>query len=158
MMTLLIFMLGLVALTAGAEMLVRGASNIASSLGISPLIVGLTVVALGTSSPELAVGIGAAWQGQADIAVGNVVGSNIFNILFILGLSALIVPLTVAQQLVRVDVPLLIGCSLLLLVLALDNEISRADGIEAGRGLVQKHDFGVERERARKPGTLAHAA
>jgi len=128
MMTLLIFILGLVSLTAGAEMLVRGASNIASSLGISPLIVGLTVVALGTSSPELAVGIGAAWQGQADIAVGNVVGSNIFNILFILGLSALIVPLTVAQQLVRVDVPLLIGCSLLLLVLALDNEISRVDG------------------------------
>ena len=135
-MTIVIFILGLIALTAGAEMLVRGASNIASGLGISPLIVGLTVVALGTSSPELAVGVGAAWQGQADIAVGNVVGSNIFNLLFILGVSALIVPLTVAQQLVRVDVPLLIGCSLSLTLLALDGEIGRIDGALLCMGIV----------------------
>jgi len=128
-MTTLMFIVGLAALTAGAEMLVRGGSRIASALGISPLIVGLTVVAFGTSSPELAVGVEAAWLGQADIVMGNVVGSNIFNVLFILGLSALIVPLAVAQQLVRIDVPLLIACSIALALMALDGEIGRVDAI-----------------------------
>jgi cation:H+ antiporter len=127
-MTILMFIPGLIALTVGAEMLVRGASRIATALGISPLIVGLTVVAFATSSPELAVGIGAAWIGQGDIVIGNVVGSNIFNVLFILGLSAVIVPLVVAHQLVRIDVPLLVGCSLALLLMALDGEIGRVDG------------------------------
>jgi cation:H+ antiporter len=127
-MTTVMFISGIAALTAGAEMLVRGASRIASALGISPLIVGLTVVAFGTSSPELAVGVGAAWVGQADIVVGNVVGSNIFNALFIIGVSALIVPLAVAQQLVRIDVPLLIVCSVVLALMAMDGEIGRIDG------------------------------
>ncbi|MDX1488489.1 MAG: calcium/sodium antiporter [Acidiferrobacterales bacterium] len=126
-MTVLMFIVGVTALTAGAEMLVRGSSRIASSLGVSPLVVGLSVVAFGTSSPELAVGIGAAWNGQADIVVGNVVGSNIFNVLFIIGLSALIVPLAVAQQLVRIDVPLLVVCSAALPLLALDGEIGRGE-------------------------------
>jgi cation:H+ antiporter len=126
--TTLMFVGGLIALTVGAELLVRGASRIASSLGISPLVIGLTVVALGTSSPELAVGVGAALTGQGDIAVGNVVGSNIFNILVILGLSALIVPLAVAQQIVRFDVPLLIACSLLLALIGMDGEFGRFDG------------------------------
>lgn len=85
-------LVGLVLLVAGAEALVRGAAKLAASVGISPLVVGLTVVAFGTSSPELAVGVSAAMGGEADIAVGNVVGSNIFNVLFILGLSALISP------------------------------------------------------------------
>ena len=128
MMTALLFLGGLVALTVGADLLVRGASRIASSMGISPLVVGLTVVAVGTSSPELAVGVGAALAGQGDIAVGNVVGSNIFNILFILGLSALVVPLVVAQQIVRFDVPLLIGCSLVVVLLAVDGHVGRFDG------------------------------
>ncbi|UCD67009.1 MAG: calcium/sodium antiporter [Betaproteobacteria bacterium] len=127
-MTTVMFISGIAALTAGAEMLVRGASRIASALGISPLIVGLTVVAFGTSSPELAVGVGAAWVSQADIVVGNVVGSNIFNALFIIGVSALIVPLAVAQQLVRIDVPLLIVCSVVLALMAMDGEIGRIDG------------------------------
>ena len=140
-MTALSFLGGLIALTVGAEMLVRGASHIAASLGISPLVVGLTVVALGTSSPELAVGVGAAWVGQGDIAVGNVVGSNIFNVLFILGLSALIIPLAVAQQLVRFDVPLLIGCSLLLALLVSDGLISRADGALLFAGVVAYSSF-----------------
>ncbi len=87
------FVFGLVALVLGAELLVRGASKLALSMGISPLVVGLTVVAFGTSAPELAVSVQSAWSGQVGIALGNVVGSNIFNVLFILGLSALIVPL-----------------------------------------------------------------
>ena len=82
----------------GAELLVRGASKLALSFGISPLVVGLTVVAFGTSAPEMAVSVQSAWSGQVDIALGNVVGSNIFNVLFILGVSALIVPLVVHQQ------------------------------------------------------------
>jgi len=158
-MTALSFVAGLIALTVGAEMLVRGASRIASSLGISPLVVGLTVVALGTSSPELAVGVGAAWVGQGDIAVGNVVGSNIFNILFILGLSALVVPLTVAQQLVRFDVPLLIGSSSLLPVLALDGVISRVDGVLLFAGVVVYSSFLVwQARKERNPQIIAEYA
>jgi len=101
MSPLIAFVIGLLALVGGAELLVRGASRLALSFGISPLVVGLTVVAFGTSSPELAVSVQSAWSGQVDIALGNVVGSNVFNVLFILGVSALIVPLLVAQQLIR---------------------------------------------------------
>jgi cation:H+ antiporter len=123
------FALGLAALALGAELLVRGASRLALAFGISPLVVGLTVVAFGTSAPELAVSVGAAWSGQVDIALGNAVGSNILNILFILGLSALIVPLVVHQQLVRQEVPVMIGVSLLLWALAADGGISRWEGL-----------------------------
>jgi cation:H+ antiporter len=91
----LFFVLGLAALVAGAEALVRGASKIAMSLGVSSLVVGLTIVAFGTSAPEVAVSVGAVLNGATDIAIGNVVGSNIFNVLFILGVSALIAPLVV---------------------------------------------------------------
>jgi cation:H+ antiporter len=127
-LTLILFITGLALLIGGAELLVRGASGLAARVGISPLVIGLTVVAFGTSSPELAVSIGSAWSGDADIALGNVVGSNIFNILFILGLAALIAPLVVAQQLIRLDVPLMIGVTVLLLLLALDGTIGRLDG------------------------------
>jgi cation:H+ antiporter len=127
-MTFVLFALGLVLLVLGAELLVRGASKLALSFGISPLVVGLTVVAFGTSSPEFAVSIQSAWAGQVDIALGNVVGSNIFNVLFILGLSALITPLLVARQLIRQEVPIMIGVSLLLFALAYDGGISRVDG------------------------------
>jgi len=127
-MNLLLLALGLVLLTVGAEALIRGASGIAGRLGIQPLIIGLTVVAFGTSAPELAVSVGAAWSGQPDIALGNVIGSNTFNVLFVLGLSALAAPLAVRSQLIRVDVPLMIGASILTLVLALDGRIGRLDG------------------------------
>ena len=120
---------GLVVLVAGAEVLVRGASRLATALGISPLIIGLTVVAFGTSSPELAVSLQSAFNGQPDLAVGNVVGSNILNVLLILGLSALIGPRVVAQQLVRLDVPIMIGASLLVWGLALDSGIERWEGL-----------------------------
>ncbi len=120
---------GLVLLVAGAEALVRGASKIAAVVGISPLVIGLTIVAFGTSSPELAVSIGSALDGQSDIALGNVVGSNIFNVLFILGVSALITPLVVAQQLVRLDVPIMIGASLLVMLFGWDGSIAKWEGI-----------------------------
>ena len=135
-MTILLFILGLAFLILGAELLVRGASQMASRLGISPLIIGLTVVAFGTSSPELAVSIKSALSGQADIALGNVIGSNIFNVLFILGLSALIIPLKVSQQLIRFDVPLMILLSASVLLFALDGNISRLDGGLLAAGLI----------------------
>ena len=121
------FLLGLGALVLGAEALVRGASKLALSFGISPLVVGLTVVAFGTSAPELAVSAGAALEGTPDIAVGNVVGSNIFNVLFILGLSALIAPLVVNAQLIRQEVPIMIGATMLLIPMLLDGVIGQAD-------------------------------
>ncbi|MCM8611613.1 calcium/sodium antiporter [Accumulibacter sp.] len=127
-MMLLLFGLGLVALIAGAQVLVRGASKLALSFGISPLVVGLTVVAFGTSAPELAVSLRSSFAGQVDIALGNVVGSNIFNVLFILGLAALISPLVVAPQLIRQEVPIMIGASLLVLALAFDGQVGRVDG------------------------------
>jgi cation:H+ antiporter len=127
-MNLILLVVGFVLLTLGAEALVRGASAIARGLGISPLIVGLTVVAFGTSAPEFAVSLEAAWTGQAGIALGNVIGSNILNILLILGLSAVISPLFITSQLIRVDVPVMMGCSLVVILLALDNEIGRLDG------------------------------
>jgi cation:H+ antiporter len=129
LVNMLLFVLGLATLVAGASALVRGASKLAFSFGISPLVVGLTIVAFGTSSPELAVSVGAALDGRTDIAIGNVVGSNIFNVLFILGLSALIAPLVVHVQLIRQEVPIMIGVSALLLVLALDGRLSRFDGL-----------------------------
>jgi len=123
LMHVLFFLLGLGALIAGAEALVRGASKIALSLGISPLVVGLTIVAMGTSSPEVAVSVGAALSGSTDIAVGNVVGSNIFNVLFILGVSALITPLVVHSQIIRQEVPIMIGASLVLAVMIIDGRL-----------------------------------
>jgi cation:H+ antiporter len=127
-MTVLMFIGGLVALVLGAELLVRGASKLAMSFGISPLVVGLTIVAFGTSAPEMAVSVGAVMGGQTDIAIGNVVGSNIFNVLFVLGLSALITPLVVNVQLIRQEVPIMLGASLLLMALVLDGTLSAIDG------------------------------
>jgi len=127
--TLILFVLGLALLTIGAELLVRGASRIATLVGISPLVIGLTVVAYGTSAPELAVGVHSAYINRPDIILGTVVGSNIFNILLILGISAIITPLIVKQQLIKIDVPLMIGISVLGWILSLDGQISRTDGI-----------------------------
>lgn len=128
-MTYLILLLGLALLVLGAEALVRGASRIAAAAGISPLVIGLTIVACGTSTPEVVVSVTSSLGGQGDIALGNVVGSNIFNVLFILGLSAVITPLAVSRQLIRLDVPLMIGVSVLAGVLALDGLIGFADGL-----------------------------
>lgn len=136
-MTIALLLLGgLITLTLGAELLVRGASRLAAIARISPLVIGLTVVAYGTSAPELTVSAVTALQGKTDIALGNVVGSNIFNVLFILGLSALIVPLTVHVQLLRFDVPLMIGVSILAGIVGFDGRIGVFDGAVLFLGLV----------------------
>jgi cation:H+ antiporter len=138
---------GLVLLVAGGELLVRGASSVAAAFGISPLVIGLTVVAFGTSSPEMAVSIQAGLAGNPDIAVGNVVGSNIFNVLLILGVCALILPLLVSRQLVRREVPIMIGVSLLLVLLALDGKISTLDGALLFAGIVGYTGWSVIQSR-----------
>ncbi len=120
--------LGLALLVGGAELLVRGASRIAAAARISPLIIGLTVVAYGTSAPELAVSARASLTGDAGVALGNVVGSNIFNVLFILGIAAIMRPLTISSQLVRFDVPIMIGVSLLTWLLSRNGTIEPAEG------------------------------
>jgi cation:H+ antiporter len=119
---------GLVVLTLGAEFLIRGSSRLAAVLGISPLVIGLTIVAYGTSTPELVVSIQSGLMGQADVALANVVGSNIFNILAILGPCAIILPLTVSSQLIRFDVPIMIGASFLVWFFASDGKIGMVDG------------------------------
>ncbi len=120
--------LGFLALIAGGELLVRGASGIAAIARICPLAIGLTVVAFGTSAPELAVSMQAGLAGKPDLVVGNVVGSNILNVLLILGVSAAIAPLAVSNQLVRRDVPLMIVASIMLWFLSLDGSVSRIEG------------------------------
>lgn len=123
------FVVGLAALVGGAELLVRGAARLALRTGLSPVVIGLTVVAFGTSAPELAVSLGAAIRDQADLAVGNVVGSNIANVLLVLGVSAMIGGLVVARRLVRIDVPIVIGVSVLLWLFSLNNQLDRWEGI-----------------------------
>ena len=122
-------LLGLVLLVAGGELLVRGASGLATRIGMSSLVVGLTVVAFATSAPELAVTLGAVMGGEPGLAVGNVVGSNIANVLMILGSSAIILPLLVKVQLVRIDIPFMAALSVLFLLLAIDGGFSRVDGL-----------------------------
>ena len=116
-------------LLGGAEMVVRGGSRLAAALGMSPLIIGLTLVAFGTSAPEIAVSVQATLAGNGDVAVGNVAGSNIFNILVVLGLSATIAPLVVERQLIWMDVPVLIAVSTLPILLGLDGRYTRGEGL-----------------------------
>ncbi|MEJ2541293.1 MAG: calcium/sodium antiporter [Gemmatimonadota bacterium] len=122
-------LVGLVLLVVGAQGLVRGAVGLARRAGVSSLLIGLTVVAFGTSTPEVAVSVESALLGQGGVALGNVIGSNVFNILVILGLSAVITPLMVRSQLIRLDVPLMVLASAAPLVLGLDGRIGRPDGI-----------------------------
>ncbi|AZG46710.1 calcium/sodium antiporter [Gordonia insulae] len=119
---------GLAALIVGAEGLVRGGSAIAARLGISPMLVGVTVVSIGTSLPELAVGIDAAVHDAGPLAVGNIAGTNIVNLLLILGLSAAMVPLALRPQTVRLDLPVMVASALLVWALAANGTLSRLDG------------------------------
>lgn len=127
---------GLVLLVLGGEWLVRGAARLAATAGLSPLVIGLTVVAFGTSAPEMATSASAALAGRADIALGNVVGSNLFNVLFILGASALITPLLVQQQLIKIDVPLMVAISGAAWWMASDGSIDRFEGGILAGGLL----------------------
>ncbi|GIU46434.1 calcium/sodium antiporter [Shewanella algidipiscicola] len=128
MLTLLAIIGGFIILTAGAEALVRGASSVALKLGIAPLIIGLTIVAFGTSAPELAVSLKSALAGNPGIAIGNVIGSNIANIGLILGITALIRPIQVQTQMIKRDIPIMIGASLLFWGLINDGDVSLLDG------------------------------
>lgn len=147
LMTLLLLLAGLVLLTFGADVLVKGASSLAGSLGISPLVIGLTVVAFGTSAPEMSVSVSSAFKGSAEIAVGNVVGSNIFNVLFILGVSAMVASLMVQKQLVRFDIPIMIYGSLLVLLMSIDGQISRFDGLLLFAGIIAYTVFLIKEAR-----------
>ncbi|WP_234807526.1 calcium/sodium antiporter [Mycolicibacterium bacteremicum] len=109
--------------------MVRGGAEVAARLGISPIVIGLTVVSIGTSLPELAVGVVAAQEGSGALAVGNIAGTNVVNLLLILGLSALILPLAMATRTLRFELPVMAGAAVLMLVLSLDGELSRVDGI-----------------------------
>ncbi|WP_369055668.1 calcium/sodium antiporter [Kineococcus terrestris] len=138
---------GLVALTVGGEWLVRGASRLARALGVSPLVVGLTVVSMATSAPELAVSIGAALSGAAPLAVGNVVGSNTVNVLVVLGLAAVVAPVPVQRSVLRTDLPAVVGFSVLLLLLALDQRVGTVDGAVLVVLLAAHVAWTVHRER-----------
>ncbi|MBA4188900.1 MAG: calcium:sodium antiporter [Planctomycetaceae bacterium] len=124
-----LFLLGLVILSIAAEWLIRGAVRVARALGVSPFVVGFTVIGFGTSAPEMVVSVSAALKGSSDIALGNVVGSNIANIGLVLGIAAIVSPLAARMRLLTVEVPLVIVASLLLLFLCRDNRLSRGDGI-----------------------------
>jgi cation:H+ antiporter len=149
-LTIVLFVLGFVLLIGGAELLVRGASRLALTLGIPPLLVGLTVVAVGTSSPELAVGVQSALTDNADVALGNVIGSNIANILLILGLSAVITPLAVARQLIRLDVPIMILVAMALLLAGLDGQVGRMEGLLLTVGYAGYTIFSIMQSRKRR--------
>ena len=154
----LLIVAGFVLLVAGAESLVRGASKLAAAIGISPLVIGLTVVAFGTSAPEMAVSTIAGLSGQADIALGNVVGSNILNILLILGLSALVAPLVVAQSLVKLDVPLMIIASVTVYLVSLNGVIGRLEGLILFAGIITYTVFSIRRGRRESKAVQAEYA
>jgi cation:H+ antiporter len=145
-----------VILFAGAELLVRGGASMALKLGLTPLVVGLTVVAFGTSAPELIVSLKAAWIGQSDIAIGNVVGSNIFNIAIILGLAAAVFPITTNLQVLRWDAPVLLAVTLLVPLTFLDGQVSRVEGVILAVGILAYTGWAVR--MAKKDEKLGHEA
>lgn len=140
-MTWFLLLLGLVLLVFGADLLVKGAARLAGNFGVPALVIGLTVVAFGTSAPELAVSVKASYSGQPELAVANVVGSNIFNVLFILGLAALISPLLISRQLIRQDVPLMVGASVVVTMMALNGNINRLEALVLFTGLISYTAF-----------------
>jgi len=173
MSSALLIVAGLAGLLIGADLLVRGGAALASHLGVTPIVVGLTVVALGTSLPELAIGIDAVRQGSPGLAVGNIVGTNLVNILFILGLSALIRPLAFERRTLRFDLPAMTAACLALWLLALDGGLSRVDGTVLCLGGVAytagviwtsrqettaaREDYGSRSERSSPRGLLLRA-
>jgi cation:H+ antiporter len=136
LLLILLFLIGLAMLYYGAEWLVKGSSSLARSLGIRPMVIGLTVVAFGTSAPELVISLVSSIQGKSMIAVGNVIGSNICNIALILGLSAVFNPLTCRRSVIRRDIPIMLGISLYLLVLSLDSRLGRIEGATLAAGII----------------------
>lgn len=146
-MTVLALLLGLALLYVGAEALVRGACALGLRFGLTPLVVGLTVVAFGTSAPELGVSIQAAVAGQGPLAIGNVVGSNIANIALILGVAALVRPLSVKVSLIRVEVPLMIAASVLLWAFVWNGVLGRLEGAALFAGIIAFTVYSVRTAR-----------
>jgi cation:H+ antiporter len=147
-LTIIFFIGGLVILILGADLLLRGATRLAAAFGISPLAIGLTIVAIGTASPEIAVSLQAAVGGQGDLTLGNVLGSNIFNILFILGITAMVAPIVIAEQLIRMDAPIMLAASLLVLALALDGNLGLLDSLILLFCLIAYTIFALRQSRA----------
>jgi len=135
-LTWVLFVIGLLMLYYGAEWLVKGASSLARSLGLTSLVIGLTVVACGTSAPELVVSIISSFQEKSMIAVGNVVGSNICNIALVLGLSSLFMPIKSNESVVKRDIPIMLGISLYLLLISLNSKIGRLEGATLLGGII----------------------
>ena len=148
--SILILLAGFALLYFGGDYLVKGSQTLALQLGVTPLLVGLTVVAFGTSSPEMAVSIKAGMSGVGDVALGNVVGSNIFNILGILGLAALIQPMTVKAQIIKIDMPITIAVSLLLCFLLRDGVLSGLEGVGLFIGIVIYVIFSIKLAKKEK--------
>ncbi len=149
----LLVVAGLAGLLIGADLLVRGGGAVALHLGVSPMVIGLTLVALGTSLPELAIGIDAVREGSPGLAVGNVVGANLINILLVLGVSALIRPIAFERRTLRFDLPAMTVASLALWLLALDGALSRVDGIILALGGAA-YTAGVVRTSRREPAAV----
>ncbi len=147
----IVFVLGLVALYVGADLMIRGASRLARKLGVNALVIGLTVVAMGTSMPELLVGVVASVRHSGDIAIGNVIGSNVANIALILGVAALIRPIRVQMRLLVREVPLMIFASLAFYVFALDGQLTRGDGLTLLAGFIAYTLYLLEGARRESP-------
>jgi cation:H+ antiporter len=156
LLTLVLFILGLALLISGGELLVRGASRLAALLGVSPLVIGLTVVAFGTSAPEAAVSIQSALRGEPGLVIGNVVGSNIFNVLVILGATAVVAPVLVPPRLLRLDAPLMVGVSLLVYFMALSGRFSHWEGVLLLATIIAYTGFLILQSR-RRPDPLVAA-
>ncbi|MBE0537707.1 MAG: calcium/sodium antiporter [Phycisphaerae bacterium] len=154
----LLLLVGLVLLYFGAELLVKGAVALARRMGVGPLVIGLTIVAFGTSMPEMTVSIQAALSGSGDIAAANVIGSNIFNVAFILGLAALICPIRITAQIVKVDIPIMIGLSLLCIGLLHDRGLSRPEGLLLFAGIVAYTCFAFYLARRNPSDAVVHEA
>jgi cation:H+ antiporter len=145
---ILLILGGLLTLILGAEALVRAASRLAGDLGVPPVIIGLTVVAFGTSAPELGVSVAGSLTGQSELVIGNIVGSNIFNVLLILGLSAVIAPLVVTARVVRLDVPVMLGVTIIAFVMAINGTVGRLEGGLLLAGIVAYTLFMIRAGRA----------
>ncbi|MDX1439597.1 MAG: calcium/sodium antiporter [Rubricoccaceae bacterium] len=139
--------MGIVLLLAGAEGLVRGSAALALRFGLTPLVVGLTVVAFGTSSPELVVSVRAALSGDGGFAIGNVVGSNVANLALIVGIAAALSPMAIQRNLVRWDLPVMLGSAILLVLLLLDGTLGRVEGVVLFAGIVGYVVFSIRASR-----------
>ncbi len=131
-----LLIVGFALLYYGAEWLVKGSANLARSLGVTPVVIGLTVVAFGTSAPEMVVSVISSLAGKSMIAVGNVVGSNICNIALVLGAAAFLIPLTADKSVIRRDIPLMLGISVYLLIISMDSHITRLEGVTLFAGVI----------------------